>query len=195
MGGSPDPVTENLMDTDPSPNPIEWAGWALLALLTATILALVIFRPTDPSAIVNEIRLRAGFDRYQAAMNEGDRLFSHATAEARLAVRTDDDRSTEFAMLAEAEKRFLIARREAEGFGEDQRAQIRLLDVYYAWARALYLDGTNEWYRRNDRAVLENAREVAERGLALPNITGGQRGRMTELKTRIDRAITPWPIL
>jgi hypothetical protein len=183
------------VDTNSSPNPLEWAGWALLALLTATVLALAIFRPTDPGTIVNEIRLRAGFDRYQAAMNEGDRLYSHATADARMSVRSDDDRSTEYAMLAEAEQRFLTARREAEGFGEDQRAQIRLLDVYYAWAQALYLDGTGEWYRRNDRTVLEPALELAERGLALPNITGGQRGRMTDLKTRIDRAITPWPIL
>ncbi len=188
-------MNQDLINPETSPNPVEWAGWALLALLTATILALAIFRPTDPSAIVNEIRLRAGFDRYQAAMDEGDRLLSHATADFRMAVRTDDDRSTEYAMLAEAEQRFLTARREAEGFGEDQRAQIRLLDVYYAWAQALYLDGTGEWYRRNDRTVLENAREVAERGLALPNITGGQRVRMTDLKTRIDRAITPWPIL
>jgi hypothetical protein len=159
-----------------SPTPLEWAGWALLAVLTATILALAIFRPTDPSAIVNEIRLAAGFDRYQAAMNEGDRLFSRATADFRMAVRTDDDRSAEYAMLAEAEQRFLTARSEAEGFGEDQR-------------------GTGEWYRRNDRTILERARELAERGLALPNITGSQRERMADLKTRIDRAITPWPIL
>ncbi len=188
-------MTQDLLNADSPPNPIEWAGWGLLALLTATILALAIFRPTDPGTIVDEIRLRAGFDRYQAAMNEGDRLLSRATADFRLAVRTDDDRSTEYAMLAEAEQRFLTARREAEGFGEDQRAQIGLLDVYYAWAQALYLDGTGEWYRRNDRAVLERARDLAERGLALPNITGAQRGRMADLKTRIDRAITPWPIL
>jgi len=182
-------------EADASPTPLEWAGWALLAVLTATILALAIFRPTDPSAIVNEIRLAAGFDRYQAAMNEGDRFFSRATADFRMAVRTDDDRSTEYAMLAEAEQRFLTARSEAEGFGEDQRAQIRLLELYYAWARARYLDGTGEWYRRNDRTILESARELAERGLALPNITGSQRERMADLKTRIDRAITPWPIL
>jgi hypothetical protein len=185
----------DLLHAEESPTAPAWLGWVLLVVLTAAILALAIFRPTDPSAIINEIRLAAGFDRYQAAMNEGDRLLSRATADFRMAVRTDDDRSVEYAMLAEAEQRFLIARREAEGFGEDQRAQIRLLDVYYTWARALYLDGTGEWYRRNDRTILERARDLAERGLALPNITGNRRERMAGLKTRIDRAITPWPIL
>lgn len=177
------------------PGPLEWAGWALLALLTLTVALLAILRPTNPDAIVNEIRLAAGFDRYQAAMDEGDRLFARATAEFRLAEAGEVDLSTEYAMLAEAAGKFRLAREEAEGFGEDQQAQIRLLEVYHAWAKALHAEGTGTWYERNDEETLRRARSIVDQGLALPNITGAQRVRMEELGTRIDRALTPWPIL
>ncbi|MGH7549846.1 MAG: hypothetical protein ACREMD_05005 [Gemmatimonadota bacterium] len=177
------------------PGPLEWAGWALLSLLTLSIALLALLRPTNPDAIVNEIRLAAGFDRYQAAMDEGDRLFARAAAEFRLSRAGEVDLSTEYGMLAEAARRFQQAREEAEGFGEDQRAQIRLLEVYHAWAKALHAEGTGAWYERNDEETLRRARALVDRGLALPNITGEQRVRMEELGTRIDRALTPWPIL
>ena len=170
-------------------------GWALLVLVSLTIVLLAVFRPTHPTTIINEIRLAAGFDRYQAAMDEGDRLFGRATAEFRMSEAGETDLSAEYGMLAEAARRFQQARGEAEGFGEDQRAQIRLLEVYYVWARALHAEGTGKWYQRNDRETLEQARARVDQGLALPNITGEQRVRMEELGTKIDRALTPWPIL
>ncbi|HUP01821.1 MAG TPA: hypothetical protein VM737_09930 [Gemmatimonadota bacterium] len=179
----------------PRPTPAEWAGWALLALLTLGIAYLAIFRPTDPDAILNEIRLAAGFDRYQAAMNEGDRLYARATADFRLSEAGEGaDLSVEYRMLAEAAENYALARREAEGFGEDQRAQIRLFEVYYAWSKALFERGTGKWYERNDEATLGRARDLADRGLALPQITGEQRERMEDLATKIDRALR-WPIL
>lgn len=179
-----------------APTPIEWAGWGLLALLTLAIAFLAIFRPTDPDAILNEIRLAAGFDRYQAAIDEGDRLFGRATADFRLSRAGEGaDLSEEYRMLAEAADRYATARREAEGFGEDQRAQIRLFEVYYAWAKALHAQGTGRWYERNDEEMLERARDLVDRGLALPQITGEQRERMEDLATKVDRALTPWPIL
>lgn len=177
------------------PGLLEWAGWALLSALTLATLLMAVFRPTDPEALVNEIRLAAGFDRYQAAMDEGDRLFARATAEFRLSEAGEVDLATEYAMLAEAARRFRLAREEAEGFGEDQQAQIRLLEVYHAWAKALHAEGTGAWYQRNDEETLKRARALVDQGLALPNITGEQRVRMEGLGTRIDRALTPWPIL
>lgn len=177
------------------PGPLEWAGWGLLALLTLAILLLALLRPTNPDAIVNEIRLAAGFDRYQAAMNEGDRLFARATSEFRLSRAGDEDLSIEYGMLAEAAVKFRMARQEAEGFGEDQRAQIRLGETHYVWAKALLDEGTGPWYRGNDEETLERARGLVDQALALPNLTGEQRVRLEDLGTRIDRAITPWPIL
>lgn len=177
------------------PGPLEWAGWVLLGVLTLAIALLAIFRPTDPDAIVNEIRLAAGFDRYQAAMDEGDRLFARARAEFRLSQAGEEDLSVEYAMLAEAIEKYRLAGQEAEGFGEDQRAQIRLGQVYTAWAQALLAEGTGKWYERNDEATLERARVLVDQGLALPNITGEQRVQLEELGTKIDRALTPWPIL
>lgn len=184
-----------MMNAVARPGPLEWAGWGLLALLTLATLLLAVFRPTDPDAIVNEIRLATGFDRYQAAMDEGDRLYARATAEFRLSRAGEEDLSTEYRMLEEAAARFRLAREEADGFGEDQRAQIRLGQTYDAWARALYDEGTGEWYRRNDEETLQRARALVDQALALPNLTGEQRVRMEDLGTRIDRALTPWPIL
>ncbi len=179
-----------------SATPIEWAGWGVLGLLTLAILFLAIFRPTDPDAILNEIRLAAGFDRYQAAMNEGDRLFGLATADFRLSKAGEDaNLREEFRMLAEAASLYQRARGEAEGFPEDQRAQIKLFEAYYAWAKALHARGTGKWYQRNDETTLKRARELADRALALPGITGEQRERIETLGTKIDRALTPWPIL
>lgn len=180
----------------PAATPLEWGGWTLLGFLTLAIFFLAIFRPTDPDAILNEIRLAAGFDRYQAAMNEGSRLFGRATADFRLSAAEEGaDLTIEYGMLAEAGRHFQTAREEAEGYGEDQRAQIKLLEVYYAWAKALHAEGTRRWYQQNDEKTLVRARELVDRGLALPNITGEQRERMKELETDIDRALTPWPIL
>jgi len=178
---------------DSRPTPLEWAGWALLGLLTLTVLLFAVFRPTDPDAILNEIRLAAGFDRYQAAMNEGDRLYSRATADFRLS--TETDHTVEYGMLAEAAGLYQTARREAEGFAEDQQAQIRLVEVYYVWAKALHEEGTGKWYEGNEEEPLRRARDLVDRGLALPHITGEQRERMGDLGTKIDRALTPWPIL
>jgi hypothetical protein len=182
-------------DAAARPGPLEWAGWGLLSLLTLVILLLAVLRPTDPDAIVNEIRLAAGFDRYQAAMDEGDRLFARATAEFRLTRAGEEDLSTEYGMLAEAAERFRLAREEAEGFGEDQRAQIRLGEIHYVWAKALLDEGTGAWYRGNDEETLERARVLVDQALALPSLTGEQRVRLEDLGTRIDRALTPWPIL
>ena len=58
----------------------------------------------------------------------------------------------------------------------------------------LHEDGTGKWYQRNDERTLRAAREIVDRGLALPDIPGDQRVELEELGTRIDRAITPWPI-
>ncbi|MGH8545312.1 MAG: hypothetical protein ACREX3_17140 [Gammaproteobacteria bacterium] len=184
-----------MTDSSARPEPIEWAGWALLTLLTVTVVLLALLRPTNPDAIFNEIRLAAGFDRYQAAMDEGDRLFARATAEFRMSQAGEVDLSTEYGMLAQAAEGFRLAREEAEGFGEDQRAQIRLVEVYHAWAKALHAEGTGSWYEGNDEETLKRARAIVDQGLALPNITGEQRVRMEELGTKIDRALTPWPIL
>ena len=180
---------------DPAPGPLEWLGWGALTVLTVAIAGLAILRPTDPDAILSEIRLAAGFDRYQAAMDEGHRLYSRATADFRMAGPSEDDRSVEYRMLADAERLFLTARAEADGHAEDVRAQRQLVAVYHAWAGALHADGTGPWYRRSDRETLERARDIAVRGLALRDITEDQRQRMQGLKTKIDRALTPWPIL
>ncbi|MGH7571250.1 MAG: hypothetical protein ACREMK_05345 [Gemmatimonadota bacterium] len=184
-----------MTDAATRPDPLEWAGWGLLVLLTLVIALMALLRPTNPDAIVNEIRLAAGFDRYQAAMDEGDRLFARATAEFRLSEAGEADLSVEYGMLAGAAEKFRLAREEAEGFGEDQQAQIRLLEVYHAWAKALHAEGTGSWYEQNDEETLKRARAIVDQGLALPNITGDQRVRMEELGTKIDRALTPWPIL
>lgn len=175
----------------------EAAGWALLALLTVAILGLALFRPTDPRAIVNEIRLAAGFDRYQAARDEGDRLYGTAVAEIRRADPDDREaREAAYPLLERAVERFRTARGEAEGFYEDQAAQIRMGNALGKWARELYRDGTNHaWYRRNDVATLRKARDLVDEALALPNLTGSQRTELEALGEKIDRAITPWPIL
>lgn len=174
------------------PNPVEWAGWGLLAALSLLILLLAVLRPTHPDAILNEIRLAAGFDRYQAAIDEGDRLYSAATAGSRLS--RPGDHTVEYRMLAEAAERFQLARREAEGFAEDQKAQLRLLEVYHVWARTLYREGAGEWYERDDALLLREALELVAQGLALPHITGEQRSRMEALQRRIERSLR-WPIL
>lgn len=179
------------------PNALEWAGWGLLAALTLAILLLAVFRPTDPASLVNEIRLAAGFDRYEAAMDEGDRLYSLASAELRWRgeeLRPEQRREV-YRTLARAEERFETARAEAEGFYEGQRAQGALARLYYLWARDLYRVGTGKWYERNDRETLREARDLVDRGLTLPDIVGSQRVALERLGTSIDRAITPWPIL
>jgi hypothetical protein len=179
-----------------APNALEWAGWALLALLTLAVMAMALFRPTDPAGVLNEIRLAAGFDRYEAAMDEGDRIHSTVVAELRRTAKDDvERRASLYPMLEQAAARYEIARAEAEGFYEDQRAQSRLARTYLLWARSLHEDGTGEWYRRNDEETLRRAREIVDQALALPDIPGDQRVELEELGTRIDRALTPWPIL
>jgi hypothetical protein len=181
---------------DPAaPTAIEWAGWGALAGLTLAIVLLTLFRPTTAGQLFDEIRLAAGVDRYQAAMNEGDRLYSTARAELRLVGSDPEARLPIYRMLDQAAARFRTARQEAEGFGEDQRAQNALADVHLVWARTLHEDGTGPWYRPNDRATLRRAREIVDEGLALPHISGDRREELRELAKRIDRAITPWPIL
>lgn len=174
------------------PAPAEVAGWTLLAGLTLAVLLLAVLRPTHPDAILNEIRLAAGFDRYQAAIDEADRLYSVAISGRRLA--REGDHSEEFRLLAAAEERYQLAREEAENFSENQNAQIRLLEVYHVWARTLHRDARGEWYERDDEPVLEEALAIVDRGLALPHITGAQRVRMEELRARIARSLR-WPIL
>jgi hypothetical protein len=175
---------------------LEASGWALLALLTAAVVALAALRPTDPAGVLNEIRLAAGFDRYEAAMDEGDRLHSTVVAELKRTPKDDlEGREALYGMLEQAAGRYEIARRESEGFHEDQRAQIRLARTYLLWARSLHEDGTGAWYQRNDEATLRRARAIVGRGLALPDIPGDRRVDLEELGTRIDRALTPWPIL
>jgi len=178
-----------------APDALEWAGWAALGLLTIAILILAIFRPTSPGQLVNEIRLAAGVDRYQAAMNEGDRLYSTARAEIRLTGPDPAGRRSVYRLFAESIQHFQTARQESEGFYEDQRAQNGMADSYYAWAQALHEDGTGPWYKPNDRSTLRRARELVDEALALPNITGDRREGLDDLGTKIDRAITPWPIL
>lgn len=179
------------------PTAIEAAGWAALAALTVAIGLLALLRPTDPRSILHEIRLAAGFDRYEVAMGEGERIYSTAAGELRW--RGEDmepeEREEIHAMFAHAAERFEVARRESEGFYEDQRAQVALAKVYYAWARDLLRMADRPWYRRNDEPILRRAREIVDRGLALPNVTGSQRVALERLGTQIDRAITPWPIL
>lgn len=178
-----------------APTRTEWAGWAALALVTLVILLLAALRPTDPGSIVNEIRLAAGFDRYEASMQEGDRLYARAVAELRLVGDDDEGREALLEMLAQAADRFRAARREAEGFHEDQRAQIEIARVHYVWARELLRAGDRPWYRRDDTGTLERAREVVDEALALPDLPGEVRNDLEEMGTRIDRALTPWPIL
>jgi hypothetical protein len=178
------------------PDALEWAGWTLLALLTLATMAMALVRPTDPSGVLNEIRLAAGFDRYEAALDEGDRIHSTVVAELRRTAKDDvERRGSLYPMLEQAAARYEIARAEAEGFYEDQRAQSRLARTYHLWARSLHEDGTGEWYRRNDEETLRRAREIVDQALALPDIPGDQRVELEELGTRIDRALTPWPIL
>lgn len=177
-------------------NALESSGWALLALLTLAVAALAILRPTDPAGVLNEIRLAAGFDRYEAALDEGDRIHSTVVAELRRTPKDDlEAREALYGMLEEAAQRYEIARREAEGFYEDQRAQVRLARTYMLWARSLHEDGTGAWYQRNDEETLRRARAVVDQGLALPDIPGDRRVALEEQGTRIDRALTPWPIL
>ena len=190
------PPSEEPASTAERPDPLEWAGWALLALLTLAVLAMALFRPTDPAGVLNEIRLAAGFDRYEAALDEGDRIHSTVVAELRRTAKDDvERRASLYPMLEQAAGRYEIARAEAEGFYEDQRAQSRLARTYLLWARSLHEDGTGEWYRRNDEETLRRARDLVDHGLALPDIPGDQRVELEELGTRIDRALTPWPIL
>jgi len=178
------------------PGPLEWAGWAFLALLTFGVVAMALLRPTDPAAVIHEIRLAAGFDRYAAAMSDGDRIHSTVVAELRRTDQADlEQRRSLYALLARAAERYQVAREEAEGFYENQRAQSRLARTYLLWARSLHEDGTGKWYQRNDRPTLRRARQLVDDGLALPDIPGEQRVELEEMGTRIDRALTPWPIL
>jgi len=175
---------------------LEKAGWALLAFLTLAVVGMAVLRPTDPASVLNEIRLAAGFDRYEAALDEGDRIHSTVVAELRRTEKGDlERRQSLYSMLEQAAERYAIARDEAEGFYEDQRAQIRLARTYLLWARSLHEDGTGEWYERNDVETLRRARQVVDQALALPDIPGDSRVELEELGTRIDRALTPWPIL
>ena len=145
--------------------------------------------------MLNEIRLAAGFDRYEAAIAEGDRIHSTVVAELGRVEKDDLERRRGlYELLARAAERYSVARENAEGFHEDQRAQQRLARTYLLWARSLHEDGTGKWYQRNDERTLRAAREIVDRGLALPDIPGDQRVELEELGTRIDRAITPWPI-
>ncbi|MFN2421189.1 MAG: hypothetical protein ABR527_07385 [Gemmatimonadota bacterium] len=178
-----------------APDALEWAGWGALGVLTLVILLLALFRPTTPGQLYDEIRLAAGVDRYQAAMNEGDRLYSTARAEIRIVGSDPTGRQSIYRMLAESEANFQTARQEAEGFYENQRAQDALADVYLVWGRSLHEDGTGAWYVPNERATLRRAREIVDEGLALPHITGDRREELRDLGKRINRAITPWPIL
>lgn len=178
-----------------APDALEWAGWGALAALTAAILLLAIFRPTSPGQLMDEIRLAAGVDRYQAAMNEGDRLYSTGRAELRMVGSDLAARQSLYRMFAESIRHFQTAREEAEGFYEDQRAQNGMADSYYAWAQALHEEASGPWYQPNDRPTLRRARELVDEALALPSITGDRRAALEELGKRIDRAITPWPIL
>jgi hypothetical protein len=178
-----------------APDALEWAGWAALGLLTVAILILALFRPTSPGQLVNEIRLAAGVDRYQAAMNEGERLYSTGRAEIRLAGTDPAARTPVYRLFAQSIEHFQTARGESEGFYEDQRAQNAMADAYHAWAQALHEDGTGPWYKPNDRTTLRQARELVDEALALPDITGDRRVGLEDLGTKIDRAITPWPIL
>lgn len=173
----------------------EAIGWGALAAMTLAIVLLALFRPTSPGQLVDEIRLAAGVDRYQAAMNEGDRLYSLARAELRVAGSEPETRQPIYRMFAESIEHFGVARGEAEGFYEDQRAQNGMADSYYAWAQALHEDGTGPWYKPNERTTLRQAEELVNEALALPNISGDRRVGLEELGTRIHRAITPWPIL
>ncbi|CAN5877831.1 hypothetical protein BH20GEM1_BH20GEM1_19670 [soil metagenome] len=188
-GGAPAP-------TGGTSDALEWAGWALLALLTLAVMAMALFRPTDPAGVLNEIRLAAGFDRYEAGLDEGDRIYSTVVAELRRTPKDDvERRASLYPMLEQAAARYEIARAGAEGFCEGQRAQSRLARTYFLWARSLHEDGTGAWYRGNDEETLRRAREIVDQGLALPDIPGDQRVELGELGTRIDRALTPWPIL
>ena len=145
--------------------------------------------------MLNEIRLAAGFGRYEAAIAEGDRIHSTVVAElGRVEIDDLERRRGLYELLARAAERYSVARANAEGFHEDQRAQQRLARTYLLWARSLHQDGTGAWYERNDERTLRAAREIVDRGLALPDIPGDQRVELEELGTRIDRAITPWPI-
>lgn len=187
----------NLPGEPASPDLLERAGWLLLGVLSLTIVLLAVFRPTDPGAILDDIRLAAGFDRYQAALNEGHRLHRTAVAELRMSREDGEEGSRQRAYrhFGEAVRHFDVARGEAEGFHEDQRAQTAMAKTYYAWATELHREGTGAWYRRNDEETLRRARSVVDRALALPNIPGSDRNDLEELGTRIDRALTPWPIL
>lgn len=178
-----------------SPDAVEWVGWIALALLTLAIVLLALLHPTDPDALYNEIRLAAGFDRYQAALDEGDRLYSLAVARRRTVGEEPEARQPIYELLAASIERFEEARGEAEGFTEDQRAQIRMAEAYHLWAGMLLADAQGPWYRRNEVETLERARDLVDEALALPNIRGDQRNRLDELRTEIERAITPWPIL
>lgn len=191
--GAPAPL-HGPRDPD-APTALEWAGWGALAALTLVSVLLAVFRPTTPGQLLNEIRLAAGVDRYQASMNEGDRLYSLSVAELRLAGSDPAARQAIYRMLAEAARHFRTARREAEDFYENQRAQNALADVHLVWARALHEDGTGAWYRPNDRPTLRRARELVDEALALPDISGERREEFRKLGRSIDRAITPWPIL
>ena len=60
------PPSDEPASTAERPDPLERAGWALLVLLTLAVVAMALFRPTDPAGVLNEIRLAAGFDRIEA---------------------------------------------------------------------------------------------------------------------------------
>lgn len=175
---------------------LEGAGWVLLVFLTLAVVGMALLRPTDPAGMLNEIRLAAGFDRYEAALDDGDRIHGTVVAELRRTEKDDlERRRSLYAMLEQSAERYEIARQEAEGFYEDQRAQIRLARTYLLWARSLHEDGTGKWYQRNDEETLRRARQIVDQALALPDIPGDRRVALEEQGTRIDRALTPWPIL
>jgi hypothetical protein len=128
-------------------------------------------------------------------MEEGDRI--HSTVVAELSRVGDADlerRQGLYELLRDRRIAYEAARREAEDYYEDQRAQARLARTCLLWARSLHEDGTGKWYSGTTKPRAPGPR--AGRPRARPSRhSGDQRESLEELGTRIDRALTPWPIL